>query len=140
MLKPALTAAAFLSLLLSARAEGAEPFRHTSGGRQVSEFVMMGHGVQAVEHRRQPGEVAASFQLEPGPVPAETEAVFQVVSVRGETQKLRWRCIAKADIRECFQVPALFSFLPGDELLRLEVRFLEPGAELSDSLELALGR
>ncbi len=140
MLKPALTAAAFLSLFLAAPAQGAEKGSAAFRDSSSAQFVKLGDGIQVVEHVRQPGEVAASFQLEPAPVPEGTHVVFEVHSIRGAERVLRWRCVAVEDLAECFVQPLLIAFRTGDQTLRLEVQLVDPVGGEFGPLQLALAQ
>lgn len=125
------------SLLLAGRAEGAEP--QARGGGRV-DVIQVGDGLQVVEHRRRPGELGASFRLQPGSVPEGAQVTFEVISVRGEERSVRWRCVAVQDFGECFEAPALVMFLPGDEALRLEVQLVASSPNAFGPLQLALAR
>lgn len=138
MLKPIITTAALLSLFAATRAEGAEPIQ--APVMATPGFIWLGNGVQVMDYLRKPGEVAASFRVEPKPVPEGTQLVFELLTIRQAEQTVRWRCVAETNIDECFPQAVIVGFRSGDEALRLQVQQLDPSGDPSEPLHLALGR
>lgn len=138
MLKPVLTTAAFLSLLVAARAEGANPA--LGAPMATAQFIWLGNGVQIIDHLRQPGEVAASFKVESKPVPEGTQLVFELIALTESEPAVRWRCVTEINTAECFPEPIMVGFRPKDSAIRLQVQLVDPSGDIDGPLQLALGR
>jgi hypothetical protein len=134
----AVVVAGFLSTAVAEPAQTGAPARRrpfdTIGQRETALVIdQYGKPVSVVRHRTA-GVKAAIFSAQPGRIDPDSVVVFEVHAVGMKGRKLRWRCLATEDVKECFATPVSLRFRDGDRKLiltataRPRVLMTEPAA------------
>lgn len=99
------------------------------GPERVTAVSMAAYNESKIVRERTDGKKAVTFSAMQEEIDKAAEVVFEIRSESKVAEIPRWRCVARSNVRECFDTPVRVKYLEGDERMVMHVRVQASGTQ-----------